>query len=88
MNAQQISSAIINGKLSNDDLNLIIQSIKFARSNLVNSAKNQIAIGKRVKWTGKFGAQTGTVTKVAIKYASVSTATGAWKVPLNMLELV
>jgi hypothetical protein len=30
----------------------------------------------------------GTVTKMAQKYATINTATGLWKVPANMLELV
>jgi hypothetical protein len=30
----------------------------------------------------------GTVTKMAQKYATISTTTGLWKVPANMLELV
>jgi small-conductance mechanosensitive channel len=31
---------------------------------------------------------TGIVTKIAIKYVTVKTATGLWKVPANMLTLV
>jgi hypothetical protein len=31
---------------------------------------------------------TGVVTKIAIKYVTVRTATGLWKVPANMLTVV
>jgi len=31
---------------------------------------------------------TGVVTKIAIKYVTVKTAQGAWRVPANMLEKV
>ena len=87
MNASQISAEIISGKLSNDELNEIVRAIKFARSRLTSQAKNTIVPGSSVKWAGRHGQMTGTVRKVAIKYATVDTAIGGWKVPLNMLQL-
>jgi small-conductance mechanosensitive channel len=40
---------------------------------------NSTKLGKNV---------TGVITKIAIKYVTVRTATGNWRVPANMLSVV
>lgn len=90
MNVQAINSAIITGKLTNDELNSIIDAVKFARSRLAQTVKFQVRAGTKVKFhsTKRNMTMEGTVTKMAQKYATVSTAAGLWKVPANMLEIV
>jgi hypothetical protein len=82
----EIRSAIINSKLSNDDLNDITQAIVYARAQLRSKAKRTLTVGTTVKFNGRNGVQVGTLTKIAIKYATVKTSIGNWRVPLNMLE--
>ncbi len=90
MNVSQINTAIVTGTWSNDELNAIIDAVKFARSRLAQTVKFQVRAGTKVRFTSAKRGQTfeGTVTKMAQKYATVSTPTGQWRVPANMLEIV
>ena len=87
---QEINSAIIQGTFTNDELISMIDAVKFARSRLTNQIKFQVRRGSSVKFTSAKNGMTyqGTVEKVAIKYATVNTNLGRWKVPMNMLEVV
>jgi hypothetical protein len=87
---QEINSAIIQGTFTNDELISMIDAVKFARSRLTNQIKFQVRKGSSVKFTSAKNGMTyqGTVEKVAIKYATVNTNLGRWKVPMNMLEVV
>jgi hypothetical protein len=87
---QEINSAIIQGTFTNDELISMIDAVKFARSRLTNQIKFQVRKGSSVKFTSAKNGVTyqGTVEKVAIKYATVNTNLGRWKVPMNMLEVV
>lgn len=90
MNIQNINSAIISGNWSNADLESMIDAVKFARSRLATTVKFQVRAGTKVKFhsTKRNMTVEGTVTKMAQKYATVSTPNGLWKVPANMLEIV
>jgi hypothetical protein len=90
MNASQINTAIIQGTFTNTELSSMIDAVKFARSKLTNQVKFTISNGSKVKFTSQKNGMTysGTVEKVAIKFATVSTTQGRWKVPMNMLEAV
>ena len=81
---------IRNGDLNNDDLNLIIEAVKFARKQLAQTAKRDLKIGDNVNFTSTKTGQnvTGVVTKIAIKYVTVRTVNGLWRVPANMLTRV
>lgn len=85
-----INSAIIQGTWTNDELTSMIDAVKFARSRLSDKVKFQVRKGSTVQFTSSRNGQTysGTVEKVAIKYATVSTQVGRYKVPMNMLEVV
>lgn len=90
MRIQDINTAIISGTWSNRDLESMIDAVKFARSKLTSSVKFSIKIGDTVNWdSSKTGRNTtGVVMKVAIKYVTVKTATGLWRVPANMLTKI
>jgi hypothetical protein len=79
---------IRNGDLNNDDLNLIIEAVKFKRAQNGRRAANTLRIGEQVKFMGRRGLVVGTLEKVKIKNATVVTGTGRWNVPLAMLEAV
>ena len=88
MNVSQINTAIIQGTFTNTELASMIDAVKFARSKLTNRVKFTISNGSKVKFTSAKNGITysGTVEKVAIKFATVSTTQARWKVPMNMLE--
>ena len=87
---QEINRAIMQGNFSNDELSSIIDAVKFNRSQLTKTVKRNLALGDSVNFnSSKLGRNvTGVVTKIAIKYVTVRTVNGLWKVPANMLEVV
>jgi hypothetical protein len=90
MNVKQINTAIIQGNLTNTELSSIIDAVKFARSQLTNTIKWTLKVGDNVNFTSTKSGQnyTGVVMKVAIKYVTVKTISGLWRVPANMLTKV
>jgi hypothetical protein len=75
--------------LTNDNLNNIIDAVKFRRSQLGAAIKNSISRNDNVEFRSKTGRVIrGFVTNIAIKYATVETGLGRYKVPLNMLTVV
>lgn len=90
MNIGQINTAIIQGTFSNTELSSIIDAVKFARARLTESTKRELRIGDNVNFTSTKTGQnfTGFVTKIAIKYITVKTVNGLWRVPANMLTKV
>ena len=90
MSVQTITTEIVSSKFSNEELTAIIESVKFARARLTERTKRSLRIGDNVNFNSiKQGRNvTGFVTKIAIKYVTVSSSTGMWKVPANMLTVV
>jgi hypothetical protein len=75
--------------MSLDELKIISDEISMRRTSLSRENMRTINVGDRVSFTGRNGGeQTGEVTKKAIKYVTVDTGFGRWKVPASMLTLV
>ena len=87
---QEINSAIMFSDLTNTELSSIIDAVKWRRATLAKLTKASLAVGDNVNFTStKTGMHvTGVVVKIAIKYVTVKTAQGLWRVPANMLTLV
>ena len=90
MSIQSINEVILAVNFTNTKLGSIIDAVKFARARLGDDNKRALRIGDRVSFDStKLGrGVTGTVTKIAIKYVTVKTAHGLWKVPASMLTPV
>jgi small-conductance mechanosensitive channel len=90
MNIKEINTAIIHGTFTNDELTSILDAVKFAKTLLGSKNKMMLRIGDNVNFTSSKTGQnvTGLVTKVAIKYVTVKTVNGLWRVPANMLTKV
>jgi hypothetical protein len=90
MNVQQINTALITGTFTNEQLASVIDAVKFARSRLAQTTKSTLRVGDSVEFTSTKTGQTmtGFVTKIAIKYVTVKTLGGLWRVPANMLAKV
>ena len=90
MNITQINTAILQGSFTNNQLTSIIDAVKFARARLTEQTKRSLSIGDTVNFTSsKTGMNTtGLVVKIAIKYVTVKTVTGLWRVPANMLTVI
>jgi hypothetical protein len=87
MNVKAINTALISGTWTNDELTSVIDAVKFARSRLAQSTKFSLKVNDVVEFTSSKTGMTlqGTVTKIAIKYVTVRTNQGLWRVPANML---
>ena len=85
---QEVNSAIMFGTWTNVELSSMIDAVKWNRAQLTKEVKNSIKPGQMVKFTSSKTGQTmvGDVTKIAIKYVTVRTPAGMWRVPANMLE--
>ncbi len=90
MNIKDINQTIMFGTWTNDELTSIIDAVKWNRAKLTQSTKWSLRVGDNVNFTSsKTGRNTtGVVTKIAIKYVTVKTMTGLWRVPANMLTKV
>jgi len=85
---QEVNTSIMFSNFSNEQLNSINDAVSYARSQLRAVKIREFTKGDMVKFHSvKRGVtMTGTVSKVAIKYVTVATQQGLWKVPANMLE--
>ena len=87
---QQINHAIMFGQLTDLELRSVVDAVKYARANLGKSIKYTLKVGDNVNFTSsKTGRNvTGVVMKIAIKYVTVKTIDGLWRVPANMLTRI
>ncbi len=85
-NLRNIIVNIQNGDFNNDDLNLIIEAVKFARAQNARKAARTLRIGEQVQFNGRNGVVVGVLEQIKIKKAIVNTGIQRWNVPLAMLE--
>ena len=90
MSIQTVNAEILAGNFTNEQLSSVIDAVKFARARLAEKNKRSITLGSNVNFTSTKTGQnyTGVVTKIAIKYVTVKTISGLWRVPANMLTVV
>jgi len=90
MNVQDINTALVTGSFTNDQLQSVVDAVKFARSRLAQTTKWSLRVGDNVNFTSSKTGQnlTGVVMKIAIKYVTVKTIQGLWRVPANMLNKI
>lgn len=88
MDIKAINSAIMFGNLTNDELNSVLDALKYARAQMSKQKTRSFRVGTGVKFTSNRNGITynGTVEKVKIKYILVRTNAGLFNVPANMLE--
>jgi uncharacterized protein YwbE len=87
---QEVNKAIMLQTWTNTELSSMIDAVKWNREQLAKQIKRSISVGDNVEFTSsKTGRLTrGFVKKVAIKYVTVDTGLGLWRVPANMLTVV
>lgn len=75
--------------MNRDDLNKVVEAVKYARSQAHREMANTLKKGDAVMFDGKYGKTVkGTVIKTAIKYVSVDCGIdGKWRVPAAHLRL-
>jgi len=86
MTADQIAKSIRYTNWTNDELVKFIDAVKYARAQLVRNNIGEFGVGDDVRFNSrKHGLIGGTVEKVAIKYVTVRSPVGLFRVPANML---
>ena len=87
---QEVNRAIMLQTWTNTELSSMIDAVKWNREQLAQQIKRSISRGDNVEFTSSKSGRLmrGFVTKVAIKYVTVDTGMGLWKVPANMLSVV
>ena len=90
MNTKEICSAIMFGNLSNEEINSVVEAVKYARAQMTKQKTRSFRVGDTVKFTSNRNGitYTGTVDKVKIKNILVRTPNSLFNVPANMLEAV
>jgi hypothetical protein len=90
MDITTVKSAIMLNGYSNAELNELAEAIKYARNQLGQEIKRSIRVGDNVNIVdNRSGTNyTGAVTKIAIKYVTVRTVKGLYRVPAGMLTVV
>jgi len=90
MDIKQVNSAIMFGDWTDIELRSMIDAVKWNRGRLTERTKATLRVGDNVEFTSsKTGRATrGHITKIAIKYVTVNTGMGLWRVPANMLTVV
>jgi len=85
---QQVNESIMFGDFTNDQLNSIVQAVKYRRAQMVKDKVRSFWNGDSVKFvhprTGRV--HVGVVAKVKIKNVTVREGNTNWNVPANMLE--
>ncbi len=84
----QVLHYIQNEQLSNDDLNRIIEAVKWSRTRNAKTAARTLRIGEQVQFSGRRGLVVGRLEEIKIKKAIVVSGMTRWNVPLSMLEAV
>lgn len=98
MTFQKIYNEIALGSFTNDQLNELAEAIRYRRNQILKANKRQLAVGSKVKFTGRDGRTVlGEVTKINRKYVIVKEQPNSfnggifgtnWRVPGAMLEAV
>ncbi len=87
-----VTHAIMFGDYTNDQLNAIMQAVKYRRGRIASDVKRGLVIGDKVRFNGRNGQFViGKVTKVNRKFVIVQENRGNylpmnWRVPASMLE--
>jgi hypothetical protein len=88
MQLTDIIKSIRSQQLSNEDLNLVIEAVKYRRSLNAQQVRRSVTIGTLVRFNGRNGRTEGVLEQVKIKKAIVKVGQTRWNVPLSMLEAV
>ena len=90
LSISEVNSAIMTQVWTDVELRSMIDSVQWNRSRLRERIKRSIMLGDNVEFTSSKSGRLmrGHVTKIAIKYVTVNTGLGLWKVPANMLSVV
>ena len=84
---RQICSDISFGNFTNDELNQIVEALKYRRAQLARTKARSFGKDDKVRFTSRGHTYFGTIVRVKVKNAVVRV--GNWQtynVPVNMLE--
>jgi tRNA(Ile2) C34 agmatinyltransferase TiaS len=83
-----IVDGIQHGRFTVDEMDRIVDAVKFARAQHGRRVARTLKVGDRVQYQGRNGHTVGILEKINIKKAIVRVGASRWNVPLGMLEAV
>lgn len=84
----EIVKSVMFGNLTNEQLDEVIQAVKFRRSELAKSTKRSITIGSAVSFSDRRGKKyLGHVTDIKVKNIIVKAGSTSYRVPASMLTV-
>ena len=86
MTINELNHAIMFGQFTNDQLDSIMMSIKFARAKLGKQNKYAFSPGDTVRFDSRGKRYVGVVKRILVKNIVVQTSLGTYRVPANMLQ--
>lgn len=88
MTTREILNSIRFGNFTNEDLNEIVEAVRYARSQLSRDVRRNLAPGMSVSFVNDRNGRRfhGTVDSIKIKNAIVTVGSTRYRVPCNMLE--
>ena len=92
MDIREITDALIFGNLTNQELDHVVEAVKYARAKLGRATIRTITVGSNVQFINSRTGRniTGQVTKIGRKNLVVREhgfSYGNWRVPANMVEV-
>jgi ribosomal 50S subunit-recycling heat shock protein len=84
----EILVGIQKGNFNNDELDTIVNAVKFARAQKARQVAKKLKVGDQVQYNGRNGWTQGVLEQIKIKKAIVRVGHTRWNVPLSMLEEV
>jgi hypothetical protein len=91
-----VNQAIMFGNFTDEQLNAVLQAVKYRRQQLIRENRRQLTVGSTVKFVARGRTVIGEVTKINPKFVHVREQANSfnggifatnWKVPGNMLEV-
>jgi hypothetical protein len=91
-----VTKAIMFDQYTDEQLNSVLEAVKYRRNRLIRENRRQLTVGARVKFVSRGRTVVGEVTKINPKYVHVREQANSfngglfptnWKVPGNMLEV-
>lgn len=88
MTLNEIQVAILNSNLTNEEISILVEALKYKRAQVGREVARSLTIGSQVKFTDSRKGMVirGTLDAIKIKNATVTTALGRYRVPLAMLS--
>jgi hypothetical protein len=87
MNVNEVIAYLVSAELKAEEINRIIEAVRFARGKVGQQNRKEFKINDNVKFKGRSGQyEYGKIVKINRKRFVVEVNWRQWNVPMNMIE--